>query len=86
MEVRVERPDLNELAIEDAKDWLSDEVWRRLRQKGWAQFASRHEAYGIIDEERYELMKALHENDKDGFRQELIDIAVACIIAAASEI
>lgn len=53
------------------------------KQLDWAntypQFTSRHEAYGVLAEEFYELMKGLHENNHDNFYLELSQIAAVCI-------
>ena len=46
--------------------------------------ANRHETFGIIYEEFDELKDAMHRNDGDGFKKELLDMSVwsgirACI-------
>lgn len=45
----------------------------------YPEFASRHEAYGVLAEEFYELMKALHENDHAGYYLELSQVAAVCL-------
>jgi hypothetical protein len=57
----------------------------RLQEKGRGILVTRHEIYGIIAEEfTSELTDALRDNDRTQFREELVDIAVACIIGIAS--
>ncbi len=59
-------------------------VIRRIDEKGDGAYSGTHEAYGILAEEFKELLDAMHANDAESFRDELVDIAVACIIALAS--
>ena len=56
----------------------------RLKEKGFGILVSRHEIQGILAEEFKELMDALQDNDRNWFREELLDIAVGCIIGIAS--
>jgi len=80
----VQRIELEDQRVGDAIVKLKEMISHRLIEKGTKAFASRHEAYGIIAEEFYELLGALHQNDRASFKDELIDIAVGCIIAHAS--
>jgi NTP pyrophosphatase (non-canonical NTP hydrolase) len=64
---------------------IGDAITRRLREKGDGAYASEHETYGIIAEEFDELRDAMRANDPANFREELVDIAVACIIGMASQ-
>jgi hypothetical protein len=59
-------------------------VERQLQEKGRGVFASPHEAMGIITEEYHEAIGALQANLYVQFQDELIDIAVACIVGLAS--
>ncbi len=69
-----------------AIDEVDNTVSRRLNEKGWGAFAGPHETFGVIAEEFKELLDELQANSVVGFRKELIDIAVACIIGLASEL
>ncbi len=63
------------------------ETTKRLDQKGFGAFASSHEILGVLDEEFDEFREAVHDASEgaNGRRvDELYDIAVACIIGAAS--
>lgn len=44
----------------------------------YGQFSSPHEIVGVLEEEFMELKLALHANNWDEFRRELIDIAAVC--------
>ncbi len=70
-----------------AIDEVNNAVDRRLNEKGWGAFAGPHETFGVIAEEfNKELLEEVQANSVVGFRKELIDIAVACIIGLASEL
>ena len=69
-----------------AMDEVDNAVDRRLNEKGWGAFVGPHETFGVIAEEVKELLDELQANSVVGFRKELIDIAVACIIGLASEL
>ena len=82
---------MNERIVVDKKTQMNatadviDKLNQRLRDKGDLSFASRHEILGIVSEEFYELLEAVkNDNNPLGFRNELIDIAVACIFGVAS--
>ena len=69
--------------VVDVISQVRNKVAERLSEKGLGSFSSRHEILGIIEEEKYELMKAVHEEDLQGVKRELIDQAVGCIFAIA---
>ena len=50
-----------------------------LEKHGKAVFSSTHEILGILEEERMELVKAIHENDHKQVMHELLDIAQTAI-------
>lgn len=62
-------------AIKAVKDAL--EI--RLAQKGYHTFTSIHEISGIMKEEYDEMGEAVHLNNHEFLRKELIDLAVASI-------
>ncbi len=72
-------------ALDEALEEIGRMVSLRLQEKGDGAYAGPHECYGIIAEEfEKELLDALHSNDRQAFRKELLDIAVACAIGMAS--
>lgn len=75
---------IKEEAIKEVIADISSKAFRRLEKKGWGMYCGPHETYGIIAEEFHELMLAMHGNDHEGFQEELLDIAVACLIGMAS--
>lgn len=79
------RPTVTEQDTEIAMLSISKKLDFRMKQKGREAFASKHEILGIINEEYYELVKAIHENsDPEKLCEELKDIAVACAFGIAS--
>lgn len=58
--------------------FTTEETNRRLSQKGYGTFASRHEILGVITEEYIELNEAVTSKSLAEIRKELADIAVAC--------
>lgn len=56
----------------------------RLNKKGYGIFISTHEILGVVNEEHHELVEAIKNNDLENIREELMDIAVACIHGIAS--
>lgn len=69
--------------IEKAKAAL-EEVFRVARQRnGMDSFASSHEILGCVTEEYHELIETIHLNKPHATRNELLDIAVACLFGVA---
>lgn len=62
-------------AMKDIRDALE----MRLEEKGYGTYASSHEISGVMDEEIDEMKEAVHENDQQHLRKELVDIAVGAI-------
>lgn len=67
-------------AIKDIRDKL--EI--RLEEKGYRTYSSSHEISGVMDEEYDEMKEAIHNNDQQHLREELIDVAVAAIWSIVS--
>lgn len=65
---------------------VTDKIYARIKETGDGTYAGPHETYGIIAEEFDELRDAMRANDANGFRDELIDLAVACIVGLASSL
>lgn len=68
--------------IDSTVNQLQRRIDKRLEQYGNRSFASRHEIFGLIAEEYYELINAV-QTDKtkhiQHIRGKLFDIAVACV-------
>ena len=58
---------------------IRDELEMRLEEKFYHTYASIHEISGIMDEEVDEMKEAIHDNDQQNLRKELVDIAVVAI-------
>jgi NTP pyrophosphatase (non-canonical NTP hydrolase) len=69
--------------IDNAFEKLGEKIKYRLKEKGKRTFASNHEILGIITEEYYELIEAVKNNDDNKIHDELLDIAVGCILGMA---
>jgi len=76
---------IGDFAVDNAFADTKDLMDLMLQRKGRHTFASKHEALGLIEEERHELVCAIHENKPlaHDVRKELLDIAVVCIFAVA---
>ena len=61
---------------------LETKLTKRLEQKGYGAYASRHEILGILEEEMIEVKEAIREDDQEGhdhYAQELMDVAVGAL-------
>lgn len=83
MENTRRRPRLDFTRLQEISDRILDKLFERLKQKGPGISVSIHEIRGILDEEVEELHDAIRENNHK-IREELIDIAVACLLGIAS--
>lgn len=63
---------------------LTSRLKKKSEKRGDDAYASRHETYGLLAEEVHELLDALHKNEGDNFKEELLDIATVCILGVAS--
>lgn len=68
-----------------AMDKIKEALGRRLTEKGPMSLTSTHEILGIIAEEYDELVEATRMNEFEHFEEELIDIAVGCIVGIMSK-
>ncbi len=80
------RAELSEARIEEAVRDVHDKLEFRLAQKGRQSFASCHESYGIIAEEMDELLEAITDGRYTEINDELLDVAVAGVMAYASHV
>ncbi len=79
----MDRIQLTEEQIRYAVGATVDKLYKRLEQKGYGTFASRHEILGVITEEYKEVVDAVHEKNPEAIKQELLDIAVGAIFGYA---
>ena len=77
------RPQIAFTRVEDAHKKVMTKMRARLEEKGSGAWLSRHEILGFVTEEYDELITAVHGESKDRIREELLDIAVACVFAIA---
>ncbi len=63
---------------------IKDQLEIRLEEKGYRTYSSSHEISGIMDEEMDEMKEAIHFNDNQQLRKELVDIAVGAIWSIVS--
>ncbi|KKK76327.1 hypothetical protein LCGC14_2864760 [marine sediment metagenome] len=77
------RPQIETTTINEAEREITEKLFERLKEKGYGTWLSRHEIFGIFKEEEYELVKAIHGESIERVKQELIDVAVACIFGVA---
>lgn len=80
MERLVADQDLVNAVISD----LAMHLIEKMDEKGLECFSSTHEAYGKIEEERYEALQAMHQNQDEQFEAELLDIAIAALWGVVS--
>jgi hypothetical protein len=78
------RPSIKDTARQSVINIVRDKMLTRLKQKGPGCFVSSHEALGIITEEYHELIEAVQANDPDAVDEEMVDIAVAAMLAIMS--
>ncbi len=72
--------------VEEEMAYLLKRIIERIEQYGDHTFSSRHEILGLVTEEFNELQDSIGNKSLgrwDEFREELIDLAVACVFGAA---
>ena len=79
----MQRTQITETQIDKAMEELKTKLKLRLEEKGYGTFASTHEIAGVIDEEYRELQEAVHYNNREDFKDELLDIAVGAVFGVA---
>ncbi len=55
-----------------------------LERHGSGAFAGHHEILGVLTEEYYEVVYAVHNKERGSLQDELLDLAAACVKALAS--
>lgn len=73
------RPLLNKAIWDRVHKDLKDMIEYRIKEKGWAGYASIHEGYGIIAEEMHELLVEIQLDSIDTCADEAMDIAVGAL-------
>ncbi len=78
------RKQIDDGQIEKANKELNEHLYKVLSRKGRGTFSSSHEALGILEDERSELVKAIQEKQDNTFiKHELLDLAVTALFAVA---
>jgi NTP pyrophosphatase (non-canonical NTP hydrolase) len=78
------RPKVDPKCLQAVYDLLDQRLKKKMEKHKGDSYASRAEIYGLLSEEVYELLKAMHENDGKNFKDELLDIALICVFGHAS--
>lgn len=69
--------------VKDARLLVKRCLFKRLEEKDYGTWTSRHEILGFLTEEYYETVEAIHSKSLDEMESELVDVAVGCIFAIA---
>jgi len=69
--------------IEKAIIMVRSQLFKRLNDKGFGTWLSRHEILGFLTEEYIKVVEATHSKTLHGLKSELVDVAVGCIFAIA---
>ena len=77
------RLQITEQKIREAVRLVRNDTFRRLGQKGFGTWLSRHEILGFLTEEYLEAVEAVHSKSISEVEAELLDIAVGCIFGIA---
>lgn len=82
---RTHRHTIPETFIKESIDRIVKRIEEKTAKHGGHGYESTHEIYGILAEEfNKELLKEVHDNNIEGFENELIDVAVSAIWGLAS--
>lgn len=76
------RLEVDEGDIQKGLAHIQAKLRQRLQKKGYGQYISRHEIYGILAEEMDEVLDELRINSPEGyenFSKELLDVAVGAL-------
>jgi hypothetical protein len=79
------RDQVSKANLEAAVDDFTAHLREILARKGMGRFASSHEALGVCTNEYHEVVEAVHRTGQTEIRCELLDLAVACVFAVASQ-
>jgi NTP pyrophosphatase (non-canonical NTP hydrolase) len=73
------RVQVEEEHIRQGLKFLTQKLRYRLEEKGKGTFSSRHEILGVLEEEMYELRRAVCGENNIRVADELLDVAVAAV-------
>lgn len=79
------RPEISDAAIASVLERFRADLVKQVAKKGRTGWVSSHEARGGVDEEVDEFHAAVHANDREATKRELMDIMVAALWGLASE-
>lgn len=81
----LQRPDVPVADIDAVFDSLQEALSQKLNKSGYGAFLGKHEILGVLEQELFELKKAIHEEHLGikPVKNELMDIAVACVFSVA---
>ena len=82
--LRSNRPQLTLDELDKAVVRIQEKMLFRVNQKGMGAYSSRHEVLGIVKEEFKELVDAVHTESNERVSEELLDLAVGCVLGMAS--
>jgi hypothetical protein len=80
----MERRAVTDETLEMVVKILIQRLGERIEKHGRGAFTSGHEALGVLEEERWELVEALKSNDPNRTAEEWFDCAVTCVFAVSS--
>ena len=83
MENTKHRKQIHEAHLHGAVIQISEALKIALKHKGSGTLSSTHEILGIVTEEYLELVDAVRANEQREVKEELLDIAVACVMGIA---
>jgi NTP pyrophosphatase (non-canonical NTP hydrolase) len=79
---RFVRPEVSKEHILAGLEDITAKLTKRLVQKGYGSYASRHEILGILLEEMDEVVEAIRSDHEQGyveFKKELLDVAIGAL-------
>ena len=79
------RPELSAADVDAVFDSLQEALYQKLGSMGQRGYAGKHEILGVLEQEMFELKKAMIEEHfgLNPVKNELLDIAVAAILGVA---
>jgi hypothetical protein len=75
----IEREQITPEQITAFMKYLNDYLDGRIAAKGFGAFVNIFEGYGVLAEESYELLQAIHQNNSAKVCDELMDVIIAAI-------
>jgi hypothetical protein len=80
----MQRIPVSDEALMKVLELVTQGIGKKIEKHGRGAWVSRHETFGILDEEYEEVKDELRSNDLNKFAEELVDVAVVCIFGIAS--